>query len=338
MCTASQGEGPSSGTVVADSPGYDSWPMCQILGRKIVCAWSRGSRHDVFEPGRAVFARVSPDGGKSWEEETPVCDTPGRGDVTVGKGLDEEGGMLLWVRHAGPDGFRHRLYRSSDGKSFTCVAEPELPLDLVQITDIFHFPGVGLTALFFGGSYRPDDPHYWGKLTSCDNGATWRPTVIEEHLPLAQWPTEPSAVCLGDGKLLAVARTEIKEDSPEKAQFQLTSDDGGRSWRKMKTNIADVLISTPSLIYDRETGIVSCYYYHRGKGLLKRRIADARKVFDAPLNWSEPETVATGSCEVCEAGNVNAVSSPVGHVLVWYSGKMPSTAVYAKVVPPPERQ
>ena len=312
--------------------------MCQTMGRKIVCAWSRGTDHDIFEPGRAVFARVSPDGGKSWEEETPVCDTPGRGDVTVGKGLDEEGSMLLWGRHAGPEGFRHRLYRSSDGKDFVCIAEPELPLDLVQITDIFHLPGVGLTALFFGGSYGREGSHYWGKLTSTDNGSSWHSTVIEKNLPLAQWPTEPSAVSLGDGRILAVARTEIKEDTPERAQFQLTSTDAGRSWRKAKTDITDVMISTPSLIHDRETDLVSCYYYHRGKGMLKRRTADAREIFDAPLNWSEPETVAFGSCEVCEAGNVNAVSSPAGHVLAWYSGKMPSTAVYVKVIAPPERQ
>ena len=309
--------------------------MCQTVGNKIVCAWSRGTFHDIFEPGRAVFARVSPDGGRSWEEETLVCDTPGRGDVTVGKGLDEEGNMLLWVRHSGPDGFRHRLYRSCDGKSFVCIAEPELPFNLVQITDIFHLPGVGLTSLFFGGSYRRDDSHYWGKLTSCDNGSSWRPAVIEEHLPPSQWPTEPSAVSLGDGRLLAVARTEVTEDSPEKAQFQLTSTDAGRTWHKAKTNITDVMISTPSLILDRETGLVSCYYYYRGKGLLNRRFADARGIFDAPLSWSEPETVARGSCEVCEAGNVNASASPMGHVLAWYSGKMPSTAVYVKVVPPP---
>ena len=327
----------NSPTVVADPPGYNSWPMCQTVGKKIVCAWSRGSCHDIFEPGRAVFARVSPDGGKSWEEETLVCNTPGRGDVTVGKGLDEEGRMLLWVRHAGKDGFRHRLYRSSDGKSFVCIAEPELPPDLVQITDIFHLPGVGMTALFFGGSYRHDGAHYWGKLASTDNGSSWRPTVIEENLPLAQWPTEPSAVCLGDGRILAVARTEVKEDTPERAQFQLTSTDGGRSWRKAKTNITDVMISTPSLILDRDRDLVSCYYYHRGKGLLKRRFADVREIFDAPLNWSGPETVAVGSCEVCEAGNVNAVSSPMGHVLAWYSGKMPCTAVYVKIVPPPRR-
>ena len=330
-----QGKDPFAGVVDDDSSGYDSWPMCQTLGKKIVCAWSRGTCHDIFEPGRAVFARVSPDGGATWEEETQVCDTPGRGDVTVGKGLDEEGKMLLWVRHAGPDGFRHRLYRSSDGKDFVCIAEPELPLDLVQITDIFHLPGGGLAALFFGGSYGRNDSHYWGKLTSTDNGSSWRPTVIEEHLPRSQWPTEPSAVCLDDGKILAVARTEVTEDSCEKAQFQLTSTDGGRTWRKAKTNITDVMISTPSLILNRETGLVSCYYYYRGKGLLNHRFADAREIFDAPLRWSEPETVAVGSCEVCEAGNVNAVSSPMGHVLAWYSGKMPSTSVYVKIVAPP---
>ena len=50
--------------------------------------------------------------------------------------------------------------------------------------------------------------HSWGTLTSRDNGATWTQTTIESGLTKAQWPTEPSAVYLGDGKILAIARTE----------------------------------------------------------------------------------------------------------------------------------
>lgn len=322
---------------VEDSPGYNSWPMCQTLGEKIVCTYSRGSEHNNFEPHRAVYARVSSDGGCSWEEEHLVCNTPQRGDVTIGKGLDEQGNMLLLVRHAGDDGFRHRLYRSADGKNFECVCDMDLPRDVIQITDIFHVPGVGMMALFFAGSYGPENNKYWGKLESSDNGSSWRFTVIEKELSKLQWPTEPSAVYLGEGKILVVARTESHEDSSRTAQFQIISTDHGRTWHKELTNITDVNISTPSLILDPDSGLVSCYYFYRGRGLLNRRTAEAEKIFNAPLLWPAPETVAAGSCEVCEAGNVNAVRLGSRHVLAYYSGAMPDTAIFVKTLSAPEK-
>lgn len=323
---------PAPGIVVENSPGYNSWPMCQTLDEKIVCTYSKGSEHDVFEPHRAVYAKVSSDRGVSWSKEKLVCDTPGRGDVTIGKGLDEKGNMLLFVRHAGSDGFRHRLYRTSDGESFELLCDMALPLNLVQITDIFHVPGVGLVALWFAGSYGPAADKYWGKLVSSDNGVTWEYTVIEKELARNNWPTEPSAVYLGEGKILVIARTESHEDSTETAQFQLTSTDYGRTWRKERTNITDVNISTPGLLYDPETGEVCCYYFYRGRGILNCRKADARYIFDHPRNWSDPEIVTTGSKEVCEAGNVNAVQLGKDHLLSYYSGAMPDTAVYIKIV------
>ena len=323
---------PAPGNKVTEAPGYNSWPMCRNLNKKIICSWSRGSKHNIFEPNRAVFARVSGDEGVSWEEETLVCNTPGRGDVSIGTGLDEEGKMLLFVRHSGSDGLRHRLYRSSDGKKFDLLCNLDLPLDLVQITDVFHVPGVGLMALWFAGSYGNDSGKYWGKLVSADNGRTWEYTVVEKNLDKLQWPTEPSAVYLGQGRILVIARTESDENSTRTAQFQLSSTDYGRTWRKERTNITDVNISTPSLIYDPESEVVSCYYFYRGRGVLKCRRADAQYIFDNPLRWPDPETVTTGSCDAYDAGNVNAFSIGRKHFLAYYSGKMPHTAVYLKTL------
>ncbi len=65
-------------------------------------------------------------------------------------------------------------------------------------------------------------------------------------------------------------------------QFQVTSADGGRTWKKARTNIADVHESTPSLVCDAQTGLVANYYYQRGARLLKRRVARAADVFDNP--------------------------------------------------------
>ena len=323
---------PSPGIAVEDSPGYNSWPMCQTLGEKIVCTYSKGSEHDVFEPHRAVFSKVSSDRGVSWSERKLVCNTPGRGDVTIGKGLDEKGNMLLFVRHAGSDGFRHRLYRTSDGENFELLCDMDLPLNLVQITDIFRVPGVGLMALWFAGSYGPAADKYWGKLVSSDNGATWEFSVVEKELDKNNWPTEPSAVYLGDGKILVIARTESGRETTERAQFQLTSVDYGRTWRKERTNITDVNISTPALLYNPETNEVCCYYFFRGRGILNCRKADASFIFDRPRRWPAPEIVTTGSKEVCEAGNVNAVQLGKDHLLSYYSGAMPDTAVFIKIV------
>lgn len=322
---------------VTDSFRYNSWPMCQQLQEKTICTYCRGLEHDVFEPQRAVYARVSRDGGESWEEETLVCDTPGRGDSTIGKGLDENGRMLLWVRHAGKnDGFRHRLYRTGDGKKFELLCDADLPLDVIQITDIIHVPQVGLLAFFFGGSYGNGKGQYWGKLESSDNGASWKSTIIEKDLDKTQWPTEPSAVYLKEGKILIIARTEERENSTGKAQFQITSSDYGKSWKKTKTNITDIHTSTPSLIYDKETDLVTCYYYYRKAGILNRRIADADFIFHNPLHWSPPECIAAGSTLESDAGNVNATFSGKNHILSYYSGNAKDTAVFVIKVPAPE--
>ena len=55
----------STGAVSVSEPvavtpcvGYNSWPMIQALGGKLVCAYSRGSAHSIGEGCRGVFAKV----------------------------------------------------------------------------------------------------------------------------------------------------------------------------------------------------------------------------------------------------------------------------------------
>ena len=81
--------------VVQDVRGYNSWPMIQAVGKKLVCVYSRGSAHSIGEDARAVYARTSTDNGKTWTPETVVANTPNDGEVEVGKGLDANGAMLL---------------------------------------------------------------------------------------------------------------------------------------------------------------------------------------------------------------------------------------------------
>lgn len=316
--------------VVQEAKGYNSWPMLQALGGKLVCVYSRGGGHTIGDDARAVFARTSTDGGQTWSAETVVADTPGYGEVEVGKGLDADGAMLLWVRRIGKGEWHHDLYRSTDGVTFTRVVTPKLEVRPMQITDVFAVPTVGLMALWFAGDYGDKPTNAWGTLTSGDNGATWVQTPIESGLTKAEWPTEPAAVYLGDGKILAIGRTEVGP-----TQFQLTSTDFGKTWKRSPTNIGDITASTPSLIRDPKTGLVSNYYYHRGAGVLRRRVVDPARVFDHPDRWPVSEPIATGSRVTFDAGNANATVIGDTHHVSFYSGKAPDTGVFVSGVPAP---
>lgn len=326
---------PGKAHLVQDVPGYNSWPMLQAIGNKLVCVYSRGSGHTIGEDARALHARTSTDRGKTWTAETLVADSPGYGDVAIGKGLDASGAMLLWVRRVGKD-WQHDLYRTTDGVTFTLVTTPTLSPTPVQITDVFSVPNVGLMALWFAGSYAEDNNHSWGTLTSRDNGSTWTQTTVESGLSKAQWPTEPSAVYLGDGKILAIARTEQGNSTTERAQFQMVSTDSGATWKRTQTNISDVFLSTPSLILDRKTGLLSNYYYQRGAGgVLRRRVVVPSRILDHPREWPASEAVAKGSAASIDAGNVNATVIDGLHYLSFYSGKSPHTSVFVSEVMPP---
>lgn len=317
------------------SNGYNAWPMIQAIGDKLVCAYSRGSAHTIDEGARAIYSRTSADGGETWTAEAVVANTPGQGEVAVGKGLDSSGAMLLWVRRIGKE-WHHDLYRTTDGVTFARVATPALEVMPVQITDIFAVPTVGLMALWFAGSYADEGPsHAWGTLTSHDDGATWAQTTIESGLARADWPTEPSAVYLGEGLILAIARTEVDDASSTRSQFQMVSADCGASWTRARTNIGDVYASTPSLILDAETGLVSNYYYERGKGILRRRVACPDRVVASPCNWPESEPVAQGSLATFDAGNANATATERTHYVAFYSGQAPDTTILVSVCPAP---
>ena len=319
----------SAPVAVTPCEGYNAWPMIQAVGGKLVCAYSRGSGHTIGEGVRGVYAKTSSDGGKTWSAETCIVNDPELGEVTIGKGLDGKRAMLLWVRNWGK-ARRHDLYRTSDGVTFEKIASPALDPMPIQITDVFAVPDVGLMSLWFAGDYKKADGNSWGTLTSADNGRTWVQRTIESGLAKMEWPTEQSAAYLGDGRILAVARTE----RGGRSQFQLTSSDFGKTWQRRSTNIEDVLESTPSLIFDPATRIVYNYYYQRGARKLKRRIAKADEVFGAPKSWPEPVTLADGKEERdYDAGNVNAAAAGGVHYLAFYTGSPSNAAVMVVSAP-----
>ena len=323
--------------MVENRPGYNSWPMVQALdGGRVVCAYSSGKGHSTGEGSRGAFARVSDDGGASWGEPVCVADSPEWGECVVGKGLDASGAMLLWVRRQGAGGWDtgtfHGLYRSSAGLVWERVASPSLDPEPIQITDVLRLPGGVLMSLWFAGNYCDDARNAWGTLMSRDNGSTWEQHTVELGMPKSEWPTEPSAVVLPDGRILAVTRTEICHAG----QLQLLPNDGGASWTKHRTNITDVNASTPSLVFDPATGLLSCYYYERGPGLLKRRVAKAADIAANPMAWPVPEILAQGGkVRPHDSGNANSTSSGGRHFVAWYSGDPVNAAVLVTSAPQP---
>ena len=340
--------------VVQTPNAYNSWPMVQAIGdKRLVCAYSRGSRHTVNEPKRGVYTRVSDDEGATWSNEVCVCNSPEWGEVTVGKGLDASGAMLLWVRRQDQRGWLggtfHDLYRTRDGLTYEKISSPKLDPEPIQITDVFKIEsqkskvegqesGLStfnsqlstLMCLWFAGDYSNNYTNdCWGVLESTDNGATWRQRTIESGLRRNNWPTEPSAVHLGGGRILCIARCEGAG-----YQFQITSADGGKTWTRVKTNISDVLSSTPSLILDASTGLLHNYYYQRQARLLKRRVADAAFIFDHPGEWPEPEVLAKGNeFQYWDAGNANATSLRGHHFAATYTGTETRAIVVTVRVP-----
>lgn len=317
-------------------PGYNSWPMIQAAGGRVVCAYSRGTAHTTHEGKRDTYARTSLDGGRTWGPETCIAGDPAIGDAVEGRGVDENGAMLFWVGRFGARG-GHDLYRTTDGVTFEKIASLQAkslsPMP-IQVMDVFRISGKGLASPWFAGNYKnPESGHSWGLLVSADNGRTWTQRTVEENLAKRDWPTELSAVSLGGGRILVLARSE----GTGAAQFQITSTDNGATWTRRKTNITDVRESTPSLIFDPKTGLVSNYYYQRGAKKLKRRVVDAAFIFDRPESWPEPDVLAEGGeARSYDAGNVKATVSGDRHLIALYSGTKSDCAVFVVSVPVPK--
>ena len=85
----------------------------------------------------------------------------------MGKGLDSDWAMFLWVRRMNGSECVQDLYRTTDGVTFLLVATPKLPWPVQSPTLLG--PPVGLMALWFEELRWPKSS--WGTLTSRDNGA-----------------------------------------------------------------------------------------------------------------------------------------------------------------------
>jgi len=60
---------PENAYVVSEEPGYNSWPMIQAMGEKLLCSYSRDNArpangHKISPGSRDSYLRISSDGGQ----------------------------------------------------------------------------------------------------------------------------------------------------------------------------------------------------------------------------------------------------------------------------------
>ena len=83
----------------------------------------------------------------------------------------------------------------------------------------------------------------------------------EKDIYKAACPAELECAFISDDKIIVLGRKDAADATV--AMFQLESSDNGKTWAKKYTNIFDAYGSSPSVIFDRETGKICLYYFAR---------------------------------------------------------------------------
>lgn len=303
---------------------YKAWPFVGKVGDKAICVYSIGLAHeDNTTPD--IYCKLSKN-GVIWSPEKKIISTSIR-DTVTGKGYDDNGDFVFWVRKGSPGGENtvHDLYKTSDGYTFELVASPTFEKVPSHIGDIVNVPNVGMFA--FWNDVKAAGSRSWGYVKSTDNGETWAQTVVETDLQIYECPMEMSPVYLGDGKILVMGR---QESSSSYGMFQIQSEDYGDTWEKGSTNITDIVLSTPSVLYNN--GTLSLYYFQRGVGALRLRTASPETIWNNPTSWPDSSIIAHGTTSGQDTGNVNACQFGDIQIAGFYSGDSTNTGIYATIV------
>lgn len=312
-------------TVAISTPDkYKAWPFVGKVGDKAICVYSIGLAHeDNTTPD--IYCKLSKN-GVIWSPEKKIISTSIR-DTVTGKGYDDNGDFVFWVRKGSPGGENtvHDLYKTSDGYTFELVASPTFEKVPSHIGDIVNVPNVGMFA--FWNDVKAAGSRSWGYVKSIDNGETWTQTVVETDLQIYECPMEMSPVYLGNGKILVMGR---QESSSSYGMFQIQSEDYGDTWEKGSTNITDIALSTPSVLYNNDT--LSLYYFQRGVGALRLRTALPETIWNNPTSWPDSSIIAHGTTSGQDTGNVNACQFGDIQIASFYSGDETNTGIYATII------
>lgn len=307
----------NKGFYVSTDDGYNAFPFIGTVKDKLVCVYSVGKNH-TDNTSVDIFAKTSLN-GVIWSKAKKIISTENVRDTITGLGHDSLGIIYFWNRKGTPVNAdcSFDLYKTSDGIVFTKKSSPVFDIKPSHIGDALHIPTVGVISFY--NTYRANRNSYGYVLTK-DGGETWSQIEIASPTTQSDTPTEIYGVYIGDGKIIALGRSE---DSA--AMFQIQSNDYGKTWKTKKTNITDVYLSTPTLIYG-DDGYITVYYYNRADAKLKKRRAIASTVFENPSSWGEPSNIASGAVGQ-DAGNANSVKFNGNNIIAYYSGTDTETSV-----------
>lgn len=303
---------------ITDKNRYSAWPMTTSLNSKLYCIYTRVGYHEDYSSSE-IYLKTSNNGVIWSDEKILINNSSGRASVT-GIGVVNNK-VSFWVRL----GSKYELYSLDNNNDALKISTLTPDFSYGHISNIINVPTVGLMAFYntFETNRR------WGVFVSVDNGIKWTQKNIEIPTSNSECPTEISGAYLKDGKILAVGRKDIEGNA--KAQFQIQSSDYGTIWTKKYTNITDIALSTPSIIYNANTNEISNYYFQRGTALRVRK-NNASDIWDNPTNWTNSEILANTGGHMEDEGNVNVVEYKDHHIATYYSGNANYTGIYAVIV------
>ena len=303
---------------------YSAWPFIGLSDDKLVCIYTVADQHVATKSG--LYMKSSSD-GVNWSDGVEIFkDKTGVKGIT-GIGYDNDGNMLLWYRSGSPAvaTTTFELFKI-DGDNITLVSKPDINVKGGHIGNIVRTPNNELWAFYNTyGDFRS-----WGYVKSADNGLTWEQVEVEKDIYKATCPAELECAFISDDKIIVLGRKDVADATV--AMFQLESSDNGKTWAKKYTNIFDAYGSSPSVIFDRETGKICLYYFARDFGDLRQRIVNVEDVWDNPLNWSKPEVITSESASGVDTGNVKTVLYKGNHICAYYAGTSTTTGIYGVIL------
>ena len=304
---------------VAEPTAYKAWSFVGVAGGKLICLYSVGKSHT--DTKSSINYKTS-ENGVIWSSEREIISTDSQRDNVTGKGYDNDGNFIFWVRRGNPGASttKFELYKTVDGNTFEMVSSNLFATAKGHIGDIVNVEGHGMFA--FWNNYG--DTRSWGYVKSTDNGVTWTETTIEVGQTKTDCPVEMSPVYLGNGKILVIGRQDWNGNY---GMFQIQSDDYCETFTKSSCNI-NHSGATPSILYDSNTDTLSLYYFVRASGELKLITTLSTTIWDNPTSWDAGTVIATVDGRGADAGNVNACKFGDLQIASFYSGKNPNTGVY----------
>jgi hypothetical protein len=145
-------------------------------------------------------------------------------------------------------------------------------------------------------------------------------------------PSEISPVYLENDKIIAIGRRDGYTQISDNKLYQIQVSYSNSEWSctLSNTNISDISLSTPSLIYDSSDNSLALYYYDRSTGNLRVRKALVSTVDGNPTEWPDSSVVITDGTGQ-DSGNVNATSFNDYQIVAYYSGDSTNTGIYSVI-------